>query len=177
MPSPVHRLRPLISAERIRARIAELAAAIRDHYDGGEFQLLGVLRGARRFTEDLHRALIGVGAPEWIELASYGAGDVSSGRIELKRDVSDGVRDRHVLVVEDICDSGRTLAWLTEHLDSMGARSVKCCSLLDKPSRRVVPVSPSFIGFTVPDLFVVGYGMDHDGRYRDLPDIAVCEGA
>ena len=175
MPTSLPPLRPLISAARLRVRVSELAAAIERRYAGGEVRLLGVLRGARRFTEDLCRQLPGVGLPDWIQVASYGDATASSGEVRLIRDTTRDVRDRHVLITEDIVDSGRTAVWLLEHLRARGPASVKICSLLDKPSRRVVPVSPDFVGFTVPDAFFVGYGMAHGESHADLPYLAVLE--
>ena len=136
---------------------------------------VGVLNGAAPFLRDLERELSVAAQTDWIQVASYGAVTASSGEIRLVRDISLCVRDRRVLIVDDIVDTGRTLAWLIEHIQARGAADVKSCALLDKPSRRVVPVQADYVGFTIPDRFVVGYGLDWNGEYRDLPYIGVME--
>ncbi|HHX40846.1 MAG TPA: hypoxanthine phosphoribosyltransferase [Armatimonadetes bacterium] len=169
------RLRVLYTAEEIRERTARLADEIRPHYEGKNPLLLGVLKGSFIFLADLARALAIPLEVDFVQLASYGDGTESSGFVRFIHDVERPLAGRHVLVVEDIVDTGTTLAFLLGTLASRQAASVRVVSLLDKPGRRVNQVQVDFAGFTVENLFVVGYGMDHAEAYRHLPDICALE--
>ncbi len=159
----------------IDAAVARLAAAItRDYHDKNPV-LLGVLQGSFIFMADLVRRLDFPLEVEFLRLASYGRGTKSSGRIRVVQGLHVPVRGRHVLVVEDIIDTGTTLAFLLDYLKKKRPASLKVCALTDKPSRRQVPVTIDYLGLTVPDKFVVGYGLDCGGRYRNLPDICCLE--
>jgi len=163
----------LLTEEQIAGKVAELAAAISRDYRGLELLLVGVLNGAIVFAADLMRSLSIPAELDLIGVSSYGDGTVSSGECELTKDVDRALEERHVLVVEDIVDTGRTVAAVTECLKRRGAASVKTCALLDKPSRREVDFQPDYIGFEIPNKFVVGYGLDFAQHYRGLPYIAV----
>lgn len=161
---------PLLTAEQIAVRVRELAGEIRCDLAGARPLVLGVLKGAAFFTADLARALDMDAEVDFIRTRSY-AGTSSSGRVDvfdLERLVLKG---RTVLLVEDIVDTGATLLALLGRLEAEGAGSVHVCALLDKPSRRSVPVAPRYSGFTIGDHFVVGYGLDYNEAYRTLPDI------
>ncbi len=161
---------PLISAAAIAERVRGLGAELADEFRGKRPLVLGVLNGAALFTADLVRAMDIDLEIEFIHARSY-AGTESTGRVILSRAEDLRVTGRSVLLVEDIVDTGRTLAALLERLRGQDPSSVTLCSLLDKPSRRIVPVQPDFTGFTIDDLFVVGYGLDYNEHYRNLPDI------
>jgi hypoxanthine phosphoribosyltransferase len=169
-PPPIKRV--LLTAEQIRERVGQLAAELQRDYAGRQPLLLAVLRGSVVFLSDLIRHLEMPVCLDFVQLASYGASTCSSGRVEVVKDVGTDVAGRDVVVVEDIVDTGRTLAYLVEELKRRGAASVRVCALLDKPSRRQVPVELDYVGFEVPDCFVVGYGLDFAGRYRNLPYVA-----
>ncbi len=165
-------MRTLIPADRIRQRVAELGEAIsRDFAGETELVVISVLDGAFMFTADLVRHLALPCRIAFIRASSYGSGRHSSGTVLLQHDLAIG--GAAALLVEDIVDTGLTLSRITETLLQLGPKTVRCCCLLDKPSRRSLPLEPDYIGFTIPDLFVVGYGMDLAGRYRELPDICV----
>jgi hypoxanthine phosphoribosyltransferase len=175
--SAAETVKPLFSAEEIAARVDVLA---RDIAACGLHDplIVAVLKGSFIFAADLIRALHAHGLhPEidFIFLASYGAG-TTGGAVEILRDVTSAIEGRDVVIVDDILDSGRTLAFATERLAARGARSVKTCILLDKAVPRAAPVTPDFTGFQCPDEFVVGYGMDLGHRYRELPFIGVVDG-
>lgn len=164
------RIEVIFDAAAIAARIRALAETIaRDHRD---LLVVSILKGSFIFASDLIRALHEVGlAPEvdFLFLSSYGAGTASSGQVRILRDVETEVKDRNVLLVDDILESGRTLAFAKKLLESRGARRVATCVLLDKPHKRAAPIEPDYLGFECPDVFVVGYGMDLAHRYRELP--------
>lgn len=171
-------VRPLIDEERLRARIEELADAMVAAGLPRDVTLLVLLKGAFVFAADLLRALGRRGfAPrvEFLRLSSYGHGTVSRGRVEVIGGVPASLRGRDVLVVDDIQDTGRTLACVLDLLREAGVRRVWTCVLLDKPSRREVDLTPDFVGFEVPDVFVVGYGIDRAERHRELPWIGAVE--
>jgi hypoxanthine phosphoribosyltransferase len=170
--------KPLISELEIRWRIAQIATLIADEYQGRPLVLIPVLKGAFIFSADLLRCLCERGATpvvDFIRAASYGEGDHSSGKVRLQLDVSVALANRDVLLVDDIADSGLTLSHLVAHLKRKGAASVKTCVLLDKPSRREVEFHPDFVGFEIPNCFVVGYGIDFAEDYRYLPYITCLE--
>ena len=171
----------LYAGDEIDGRVAELAGRIsRDctagELAGGELTVVGVLKGAFVFTADLVRKITLPCRCDFLALRSYGAGTVSSGEARITRDLSLPLADRDVLVVEDIVDTGRSLQAAVERVERERPRSVRTCALLDKPSRREVDVTLDYVGFTVADRFVVGYSIDWDERFRDLPYIGYVEG-
>jgi hypoxanthine phosphoribosyltransferase len=174
------RLECLISAERIRERVAELGRRIAADYPASEgdppLHLIGVLKGAAVFVADLARAIGREVSFDFIGVSSYGGGMQSSGEIRLSKDIDEEIGGRDVLLVEDIVDTGLTVEWLCKHLQRRGPRTLRIATLLDKPSRRVQPVELSYVGFEIPDEFVVGYGLDYAQRYRNLADICVLRG-
>lgn len=161
----------LIGRAAIAARVAELGRQISNDYAGSELLVVGVLNGAFVFTADLVRALDLDLAVDFIRVASYGDATCSSGEICLSKDLECQVAGRHFLLVEDIVDTGRTLAWLRAHLQGRNPASLKVCALIDKSERRGVAVAVDYIGFPVAEGFLVGYGLDCGGRYRQLQDI------
>jgi hypoxanthine phosphoribosyltransferase len=163
----------IIPGVEISAAIDRLAADIRRDYTGKEPLLLGILKGSFMFMADLVRRLDFPLEIEFVRLSSYGGGTESSGKINVVQGLRSAVRGKDVLVVEDIIDTGLTVAYLLEYLHKKRPASVRLCALLDKPSRRRVPVSIDYTGITVPDKFLVGYGLDCDELYRNLPDICV----
>jgi hypoxanthine phosphoribosyltransferase len=165
--------RVLISAEELGARVRELGQEIGRRYRGEAPILIGVLKGGVVFLADLLRAVEVPVECDFIALSSYGSASRSSGIVKLTADLSASIEDRHVLIVEDIVDTGRTLDYLRRNLETRRPRSLGVCTLLDKVARREVPVDLDFVGFTIPDEFVVGYGLDYAGRYRNLPYLAV----
>ena len=163
----------LIDSEAIQMRVKELGARITADYQGKTPHLVGVLKGATIFHADLVRC-IGLGVSfDFIAVASYGSGTKSSGEVRILKDLDESLEGRDVLLVEDILDTGLTLHYLVENLRSRGPKSLRIVSLLSKPSRRKIDVPADYVGFEVPDKFVVGYGLDFDQRYRNLPYI--CE--
>lgn len=169
-------MRVLYSGEQIAARVRQLADEIRPLYADRNPLLLGVLKGSFVFLADLVRALAIPLEVDFVQLASYGNGTQSSGFVRFVRDVERPLRGRHVLVVEDIVDTGHTLRFLLGTLASRETASVRVVTLLEKPSRRAIEVRPDYVGFRIDDLFVVGYGMDLGEAYRHLPDICVLDG-
>ena len=167
----------MFSKEQIQARIAELAAQLDSDYAGKTPLMVGILKGSVMFYADLLRAMTIPVEMDFMAISSYGAGTASSGAVHIGKDIEADVAGRDVLIVEDIVDSGRTLAFLCGHLAARRPRSVRVVTLLDKPSRRAVPFTPDYVGFTVDDVFVVGCGMDYAGRYRNLPYIGVLKPA
>ena len=165
------RQRLLISASEIDRRVKELARVISSDYAGREPVVVGILKGAFIFMADLVRELDMPIEVEFVACESYHSGTASSGQVKLTRDVGVPIAGRHVLLIEDIVDSGRTTDFLLGHLKAKGAASVRLCVLLDKPSRRVVPVTIDYLAFSVPDHFLVGYGLDVDQRFRNLPAV------
>jgi hypoxanthine phosphoribosyltransferase len=165
----------IITKEEIAVRVTELAAQISRDYAGKDLMLIGILKGCFVFLSDLVRQLEIPASLDFVAVSSYGADTKSSGVVRILKDLDESVESKHVLVVEDIVDTGLTLrlSYLLENLRSRRAASVKVCSLLDKPSRRKVTVPVDYSGFTVEDQFVVGYGMDYQGKYRGLPYIGL----
>ena len=167
----------LISRQRIDEAVVRLAGEIRHDYAAGPPVLIGVLHGAFVFLADLARALnlpVEIG---FVGLSSYGSDTVSSGRMEVFHELRADITGRDVVLVEDIVDSGHSVTYLCDYLRQRRPASLRICSLLDKPSRREVPVDIDYRGFTIPNLFIVGYGMDWNGQYRHLPDIRVLKEA
>ena len=167
------RLRVMFTRQQISARVAELAAEISRDFAGDSVILLGVLQGATIFMADLARALT-IGATfDFIGVASYGKSTQSSGEVRITKDPDQPVEGRNVIVVEDILDTGLTLNFISRLLLAHQPKALRVATLLDKPSRRVQPFLADYVGFTIPDEFVVGYGMDFAEQYRNLPDICV----
>lgn len=167
----------LISREQIERRVRELADAVSRDYEGRELIVIGVLKGAFIFMADLIRALRTPCVIDFVRLASYGSGSQSQGKVVLTKDLETSIRDKDILIVEDIVDTGLTLTYLIRWLGERNPRSLKVCALLDKRARRKVPFEADYVGFAVDDGFVVGYGLDFDERSRFLPDIHVLTGA
>ena len=165
--------RVLLSEEQLAARILEIGAEITADYAGKEILMIGVLRGAVVFMADLARAIKVPVAIDFMAVSSYGAGTSSSGVVRILKDLDENVEGKHVLVVEDIIDSGLTLNYLVDNLKSRQPASIKICTLLNKPDRRKVDVDIAYNGFTIPDHFVIGYGLDYAEKYRNLPFIGV----
>jgi hypoxanthine phosphoribosyltransferase len=164
----------LIDGDRIQARVRELADQIvRDYADVDELLLVGVLKGSVVFIVDLARSLQRHIALDFIAISSYGQSTETSGVVRVLKDLETDIGGRHVLIVEDIVDSGLTLAYLRESLQRRNPASLRVCALLDKPERRTSDVTVDYIGFHVPNEFVVGYGLDYAERYRNLPYIGV----
>ncbi len=166
-------LKVLVSEEEIQRRVSELGAALAQKLAGKEPLFLGVLKGCFVFMADLVRACPLKCDVEFMALSSYRGGTVSSGRVEITQDLHGSVAGRDLVIVEDILDSGATLAFLKETLLERGAASITIVTLLDKPSRRTKAVAADLAGFTIPDAFVVGYGLDYDQKYRNIPYIGV----
>ncbi|MBI3912385.1 MAG: hypoxanthine phosphoribosyltransferase [Armatimonadetes bacterium] len=163
----------LLTEEQIRRRVAELGRQISADYAGLELTLVCVLRGAVVFLADLIRHLSLPASIDFMAISSYGSDTQSTGVVRIVKDLDDSIQHRHVLVVEDIVDTGLTLAYLLDNLRNRSATSVRVCALLDKPARRRVPITLDYVGFTLPDCFVVGYGLDFAQRYRGLPHVVV----
>ena len=163
----------LFSEEQLKERVAQIAAQIDRDYAGKELMLVSVLRGSFIFMADLVRAITVPCRVDFMAVSSYGSGTVSSGQVQITKDLSEDITGRHLLVVEDILDSGNTLSYLLEVLRARKPASIRLCTLLDKPERRVKSVHLDYTGFTIPDAFVVGYGLDYDEYYRNLPYIGV----
>lgn len=165
--------RTLFSQEEIDRRLGELAAEINRDYAGKEPMLISVLRGSFVFMADLTRKITLPCTVDFMAVSSYGKGTTSSGQVQITKDLSDDIEGKDILVVEDILDSGNTLSYLMKLLQARHPASIRLCTLLDKPERRVVPVQADYVGFTIPDEFVVGYGLDYAEKYRNLPYIGV----
>ena len=165
----------LFTSDQIEARVKQLAAEIREDYLGKSPLLVGILKGSFMFMADLVRLLDFPLEVEFIRLSSYGKGRESSGKIKVVQGLRSKVKGRDVLVIEDIVDTGLTISFLLDYLRNKKPASLKLCSLTNKPSRRQTPVTIDYLGFTVPDKFLVGYGLDWDEKFRNLPDICVLE--
>ena len=163
----------LVTEEQIKNRIAELAKEIDTHYGGKDLLLVGVLKGAVMFMADMSRALQTRVQMDWMAVSSYGSGTTSSGVVRILKDLDTDVLGKNVLIVEDIVDSGLTLSWLVSNLEARGAGSVEVVTLLRKPEAAKVEVDVRWVGFEIPNEFVVGYGLDWNERYRTLPGVAV----
>ena len=169
------KLSVLFSRDDIDDRVKKLAAEIRRDYLGKHPLLIGILKGSFIFMADLIRLLDFPLEVEFIRLSSYGGGRESSGRIRVVQGLSSEVKGRNVLVIEDIVDTGLTISFLLDYLRKKNPASLKLCALTDKPSRRQTPVTIDYLGFTAPNKFVVGYGLDWDEKFRYLPDICILE--
>ena len=172
---PHHVREILFSAAQIGRRVDELVFAMQKDLRGGNIVIIGILRGSFIFLADLVRDLYAHDVHpriDFITLESYGGGTESSGVVRVVKELRLDVAGADVVLVDDILDTGRTLAFATEHLRNLGARTIKTCALLDKPGRRAVPFKADYVGFEIEDVFVVGYGLDYDSRHRELPYIA-----
>jgi len=167
--------RLLFSRKEIEATVKKLAAEIRKDYFGKHPLLIGILKGSFVFMADLIRLLDFPLEVEFIRLSSYGQGKESSGKIKVVQGLRSEVRGREVLVIEDIVDTGFTIAFLLDYLRRKKPTSLRLCALTDKPSRHQVPITIDYLGFTVPNKFIVGYGIDWDEKFRNLPDICFVE--
>lgn len=158
----------LFTEEQINDKLVELAAQIDEHYAGRNILVVGVLRGAVMVVADLVRKIHSPVAMDWMAVSSYGSGTKSSGVVRILKDLDTDITDREVLIVEDIIDSGLTLSWLKSNLKSRGARDVRIATMLRKPEAAKVEISVDFVGFDIPNEFVVGYGLDYAEDYRHL---------
>jgi hypoxanthine phosphoribosyltransferase len=163
----------LIDADAVSARVAELGAEISADYEGRDLLLIGVLKGAVFFMADLMRKLTIPCEVDFMAISSYGASTDSSGVVRILKDLDINIEGRHVLVVEDIIDSGLTLSYLMRNLESREPATLEVCALLTKPERREIEVPVRYVGFEIPNRFVIGYGLDFAERYRNLPYVAV----
>lgn len=168
-------IRVMISEEEVDTRIAEIAAQISEDFKGEEIIAVGILRGGAYFCTELTKRITVPVILDFIEASSYGSGTESSGEVKITKDLLEDIEGKNVVVIEDIVDTGRTLSLLLEDLRKRNPKSLKLCTLLDKPERRVVRVDVDYNGFKIPNEFVVGYGMDYAQRYRNLPYIGVVE--
>lgn len=165
--------RVLLSEEEIAKKVTEIGAQISADYADKNPIIISVLKGSFVFMADLVRAITVPCTVDFMSVSSYGSGTHSSGEVKIVKDLDNSIEGRHIIVVEDILDSGRTLSYLMKTIQARGAASIALCTFLDKPERRVVPVEVAYCGFRVPDSFIVGYGLDYDQRYRNLPYVGV----
>ena len=165
--------RVLVSKQELQAKVKELGAQITKDYSGMHPLFIGVLKGCVVFFSDLIREIKLDCQIDFMVVSSYGAGTTTSGEVKVIKDVNTPLENRHVIIVEDIVDSGKTLSHLVRYLAERGASSVKTCTLLDKPSRRTVEFVPDYCGKEIPDKFVIGFGLDYDEKYRNLPFVGV----
>lgn len=168
-------VRVLLAEEEVDRRIQEIGDQISKDYEGKQVHLICVLKGGAFFMCELAKRITVPVSLDFMSVSSYGSSTKSSGVVKIVKDLDEPLKDKDVLVVEDIVDSGRTLSYLLDMLKDRGPKSVKLCTLLDKPERRVVDVHVDYTCFQIPDEFVVGYGLDYDQRYRNLPYIGVVE--
>lgn len=169
-------IRELVSEEEVEKRVCELGRQISEDYAGRQVHLICVLKGGEFFMCELAKRITVPVSMDFMSVSSYGDGTASSGVVKIAKDLDESLEGKDVLIVEDIIDSGRTLSYLIQILEKRGPKSLKLCTLLDKPERRVKPVTVDYVGFNIPDEFVVGYGLDYAQKYRNLPYIGVVEG-
>ena len=165
----------MLSQEEIENKVTELAKQIEKDYEGQDLLLVGILKGASVFVADLMRKINLNVNIDFMSVSSYGSGTVSSGTVKISKDLDVDIKDKNVLIVEDIIDSGITLRNLYDTLMTREPRSLKLCTLLNKPARKKVDVNVDYVGFVIEDKFIVGYGIDYDEKYRNLPYIAIVE--
>lgn len=165
----------LISENEIKAKLKELGAKISEDYKGEDVLFVGILKGCIHFYSDLTREISIPMTMDFMAISSYGAGTTSSGEVKMLKDLDKSICGKNVIIVEDIIDSGNTLSYLKRLLESRKPKSVKICTLLDKPSRRKVDIQPDYCCFTIPDEFVFGYGLDVDQYYRNEKDIYILD--
>jgi len=166
-------LEVLFTRQQIAERVAEMGAEITRDLNGECLVMIGVLKGAAPFLSDLSRAIEADATFDFVATSSYGKGQRSSGAVKLIKDLDNSIEGKTVLVVEDILDTGSTLAYLGKLFLQQRPKSLRIATLLDKPSRRIEPIEADYVGFSIPNLFVIGYGMDYAERYRNLPDICI----
>lgn len=166
-------LEVLYTRQQIAGRVAEMGAEITRDLNGEKVVLVGVLKGAALFLSDLARCLQVDATFDFVAVSSYGKGQRTSGAVKLIKDLDEPIEGKNVLVVEDILDTGLTLAYLRKILLQQKPRTLRIATLLDKPSRRIEKIDADYVGFSIPNLFVIGYGMDYAERYRNLPDICL----
>ena len=166
-------LEVLFSEEQLDRRVREIAAQIEKDYEGKEIMLISVLRGSFVFMADLCRRIDLPCMLDFMSVSSYGKGTSSSGQVQITKDLSSDISGKHIIVVEDILDSGNTLSYLLKLLEQRNPASIRLCTLLDKPDRRVKQVEVHYSGFSIPDAFVVGYGLDYAEKYRNMPYIGI----
>jgi hypoxanthine phosphoribosyltransferase len=171
----VPNLKVLLSREQIQKRAAEIGAQISADFHGQQVVLIGVLKGATIFLSDLARNIALDATFDFISVSSYGTEKKSSGEVKLNKDVDNSMEGKNVILVEDILDTGLTMSFLLKVFEAHHPKSLKIAALLDKAERRILPIQADYVGFEIPDKFVVGYGMDAAERYRNLPDICVVE--
>lgn len=169
------KIRVMIPEEQIETRIKELAQQISKDYEGKSIHLICILKGSIFFSCDLAKRLTIPVTLDFMSVSSYGSETVSTGRVRILKDLDESIQGRDVLIVEDIIDSGNTLSYLKDLLTARAPKSLSICTLLDKPDRRVTDVDVKYVGFVIPDEFVVGYGLDYDQYYRNLPYVGVVE--
>jgi hypoxanthine phosphoribosyltransferase len=162
----------LFTEQQILQRLDELAVDIAADYEGKDLLIVGILRGAAMVMVDLARALPRHLEMDWMAISSYGSGTKSSGVVRILKDLDTDISGRHVLIVDEIIDTGLTLSWLVNNLGTRNAASVEVCTLLRKPDALTMPIDPKYVGWDIPNEFVVGYGLDYRQRYRNLRDIA-----
>ena len=165
----------MFSREQVENRIKELADQINEEYGMTPLRLICILKGSVFFTCELAKRITSPVEIEFMSVSSYGSGTSSSGVVRIVNDLGTSIEGKNVLVIEDIIDSGRTLSYLLENLKTRNPKTLRLCTLLDKPDRRVVDVNVDYVGFVIPDEFVVGYGLDYDQKYRNLPYIGFVE--
>ncbi len=163
----------LLSKETIEERVAELGREITEKFEGTEPLFIGVLKGSFVFMADLMRHVNLKCSVDFMAVSSYGSGTTTSGAVKINKDLNEDITDRHIIIVEDILDSGVTLTYLCGYLQNRKPASITLVTLLDKPARRKAPIKADFVGFEVPDEFVVGYGLDFDEKYRNLPFVGI----
>ena len=163
----------LVTEEELKIRVKELAAEIQKDYEGKDLVLASVLRGSYIFMADLTRAIDLPMAVDFMVVSSYGSGTTSSGQVEIRKDLSESIEGKDLIIVEDILDTGNTLYYLMEVLKARKPASIRICTLMDKPSRRTKDITADYTGFSIPDAFVVGYGLDYDEKYRNLPYVGI----
>ena len=168
-----HHIEVMYTEEEVDRRIQEIGDRITRDYEGKQIHMICVLKGGAFFMCELAKRIKLDVSLDFMSVSSYGSGTESSGLVKIVKDLDESLKDKNVIVVEDIVDSGRTLSYLLKMLSERGPRSLKLCTLLDKPSRRVTDVDVTYTGFQIPDEFVVGYGLDYDQLYRNLPYIGV----
>ncbi|WP_394917304.1 hypoxanthine phosphoribosyltransferase [uncultured Robinsoniella sp.] len=169
------KIRVLIPEEEVNKRVRELGEKISEEYAGKKVHLICVLKGSVFFTCELAKRITVPVTMDFLSVGSYGAGTESSGEVRIKKDLDESVEGQDIIIIEDIIDSGRTLSRLAEILKERKPNSMKICTLLDKPERRVTDVRVDYVGFNIPDEFVVGFGLDYAQKYRNLPYIGVVE--
>lgn len=165
----------LYSEEKLSDAVKDLGKKITSDYTGRDLVLIAVLKGSVIFFADLMRSIDLPCSIDFISASSYGSSTVSSGKVEIKKDISCDIKGKDVLIVEDILDTGNTLSYLVDHLSAKEPSSIRICTLFDKPSRRIKPITAEYSCFTIGDQFIIGYGLDYDEKYRNLPYIGILD--